>query len=195
LPHLRHGRCAAALRRTTRSRQPRALQHARGCRCNQRFQAEVKWRAGTERSANALALPLPTWRWSSEPSLNSLRALRRLESLVGQTLLSVQVRAGLEPSRKRLNLATVLQQLEQDAVRERGISIRIEADESVELDADEQLLLSAMSNLLQNASSSRPQAVVSSCAVGAREWTSSWRLKTTVAVCRRGRRRSCFDPG
>jgi signal transduction histidine kinase len=79
------------------------------------------------------------------------RALRRLESLVGQTLLSVQVRAGLEPSRKRLNLVTVFQQLEQDAVRERGISIRIEADESVELDADEQLLLSAMSNLLQNA--------------------------------------------
>lgn len=79
------------------------------------------------------------------------RSLGRLENLISQTLLTVQLQAGVEAEPQRMRLARLLRDVEETAVPERGVHLRVEVDEALELDADERLLVSAGSNLLQNA--------------------------------------------
>jgi signal transduction histidine kinase len=79
------------------------------------------------------------------------RSLRRLDHLVAQTLMSVQLRAGLEPKPRRIDVAKFLRERQEEAVVERGIQIAIDADDALEVDADDWLLLSAVSNFVQNA--------------------------------------------
>jgi signal transduction histidine kinase len=79
------------------------------------------------------------------------RSLRRLDHLVAQTLLSVQVRAGVELNPKRVKVAKFLRELLEEAVPERGIRIAIDVDDMLEVDADHWLLASAVSNFVQNA--------------------------------------------
>ncbi len=79
------------------------------------------------------------------------RSLGRLESLVNQTLLAVQIHGGLEPQPRRIVVRQLFQDLEDAAVLERNIRIVVECDDRTEVDADEGLVVSAMSNLIQNA--------------------------------------------
>jgi signal transduction histidine kinase len=79
------------------------------------------------------------------------RGLARLDSLIGQALLAVQLEAGVAIERRPMRASALLHQLEDSAVPERGVSLSVEVDESLELDADERLLTSALSNLVQNA--------------------------------------------
>lgn len=79
------------------------------------------------------------------------RGLRRLESLVGNTLLAVQLDAGLKLEPTPMRVTELLRHVAETAVPERGIRVVIDADESLEIAADEQLVVSALSNLLQNA--------------------------------------------
>jgi signal transduction histidine kinase len=79
------------------------------------------------------------------------RSLRRMDHLIAQTLMSVQLRAGFEPKPRRLNLAQFLRERQEEAAPERGIRLVIEADDALEVDADERLLVTALSNFVQNA--------------------------------------------
>ncbi|HEY3497286.1 MAG TPA: ATP-binding protein, partial [Polyangiaceae bacterium] len=75
----------------------------------------------------------------------------RVEGLISQTLLAVQLRAGLIPEPKRIRVADFLQELVESAVTERNVWLSLEVDPSLEVEADERLLVSAVSNLVQNA--------------------------------------------
>lgn len=79
------------------------------------------------------------------------RSLGRLEDLISQTLLAVQLQAGMKPELKRMRVSELLRDVEDTAVLERGIRVVIDAENALEIDADERLLVSAVSNLLQNA--------------------------------------------
>jgi signal transduction histidine kinase len=79
------------------------------------------------------------------------RGLLRLDQLIGQALLAVHLEAGVAVAPRRIRAATLLRQLEDSAVLERGIKLVVEVDEELEVEADEQLLTSAVSNLVQNA--------------------------------------------
>lgn len=79
------------------------------------------------------------------------RGLARLESLVSQTLLAVQLQAGVEVQRRRMKVAALLRDVAETAVPERGVQVHISVDGALEADIDERLLISAVSNLLQNA--------------------------------------------
>ena len=79
------------------------------------------------------------------------RSLARLEGLIEQTLLAVQVRGGGEARRVRLRLAPLIEDLVEATVLERGIEIASDVAEDFEVDADERLLVSALGNLVQNA--------------------------------------------
>jgi signal transduction histidine kinase len=79
------------------------------------------------------------------------RSLVRMETLVAKTLGAVQLEAGVAPELRPIRVASILRDLEASAVPERGVTIRLQLDESLVLDADEVLLTSAVSNILQNA--------------------------------------------
>lgn len=79
------------------------------------------------------------------------RNLGRLENIVSQTLLAVQLQAGLTAKLQRMRLIDLLRDLEETAVPERGIRLKVEADPGLELEVDESVMVSAGSNLLQNA--------------------------------------------
>jgi signal transduction histidine kinase len=79
------------------------------------------------------------------------RSLGRLENLINQTLLTVRLQAGVTAEPRRMQLARLLREVEETAVRERNVRLKVEVDDALELDADERLLVSAASNLLQNA--------------------------------------------
>jgi signal transduction histidine kinase len=87
----------------------------------------------------------------SRPGDVLARGLARLDGLIGQALLAVQLEAGVAVEPRRLRASALLRQVEESAVRERGVTVSVEADEALELDADELLLTSALSNLIQNA--------------------------------------------
>lgn len=79
------------------------------------------------------------------------RSLRRLEDLVSQTLLSVQLSSAVQPVMTRITLKHVLESVVDGAVPERGVRVSLEADAALTANADERLLVSAVSNILQNA--------------------------------------------
>jgi signal transduction histidine kinase len=79
------------------------------------------------------------------------RGLARLDGLIGQTLLAVQLEAGVAVEPRQIQADALLRQLEDSAIPERGITLTIDVDESLEIEADERLLTSALSNLVQNA--------------------------------------------
>lgn len=79
------------------------------------------------------------------------RSLGRLENLVGQALVAIHLHAGLDLALTRLRVLRLLHDMADTAVVERGICVKVCADEALEVDADERLLVSAVSNLLQNA--------------------------------------------
>lgn len=79
------------------------------------------------------------------------RSLRRLESLIGEMVIAVQLGAGVKPELRRLALEAVLRHVLDASVPERGITLEAAIDESLMVDADEHLLISAVSNLVQNA--------------------------------------------
>ena len=79
------------------------------------------------------------------------RGLARLDGLIGHALLAVQLDAGVAVEPHPIRANALLRQLDDSAVRERGVTLTVDVDEALELDADERLLTSALSNLLQNA--------------------------------------------
>jgi hypothetical protein len=79
------------------------------------------------------------------------RGLARLDGIIGQALLTVQLEAGVAVEPRRIRASALLHELEDSAVLERGVTLSVEVDDSLELDADERLLTSALSNLVQNA--------------------------------------------
>jgi signal transduction histidine kinase len=79
------------------------------------------------------------------------RALRRLENLIGHTLLAVRLQAGKKPEVKRMRVVDLFTDVEETAVPERGIGVVVDADDALEVEVDEVLMISALSNLLQNA--------------------------------------------
>lgn len=79
------------------------------------------------------------------------RSLRRLQALIDQTLLSVQLGANLMPERRPIRVTTLLHELAETAVPERGIGVHLEVSGDPHVLADERLLVSALSNLIQNA--------------------------------------------
>jgi signal transduction histidine kinase len=79
------------------------------------------------------------------------RALRRLENLIGHTLLAVRLHAGKKPELKRMRVVDLFTDVEETTVPERNIHVSVDADPELVVDADEVLMISALSNLLQNA--------------------------------------------
>jgi len=79
------------------------------------------------------------------------RGLSRLESLNNQALLAVKLNAGLKLERTRVQVSSLLQDIDDAAFPQRDISVIIDADDALEIEADEGLLTSAIGNLLQNA--------------------------------------------
>lgn len=79
------------------------------------------------------------------------RGLRRLENLIGHTLLAVRLQSGNPPKLKRMSVLELLTDVEETSVPERNIRVSIDADDALEIEVDEQLMISALSNLLQNA--------------------------------------------
>jgi len=79
------------------------------------------------------------------------RSLGRLENLINQTLLTVQLHAGVKPELRRMRVADLLREVEETAVPERGIHLKVEVEGELEVEADERLLISACGNLVQNA--------------------------------------------
>ena len=79
------------------------------------------------------------------------RNLRRLESLVGQTLLALQLNAGVQQQPKRMRAGELLREAQESAVSERGIRVVVDVASDLQIDADETVLISAIGNLLQNA--------------------------------------------
>jgi hypothetical protein len=78
------------------------------------------------------------------------RSHRRMERLIEQVLVSARAGAAkiaLVP----LSLAPLVSELVSGAVRERGIELAVDVDDSLKVIAEEDLLTSALSNLLQNA--------------------------------------------
>jgi signal transduction histidine kinase len=78
------------------------------------------------------------------------RALTRLDTLIGQAVLAVHLKAGLKAELRRTPMGTLLHHLEDSAILERDITLAVEVDEALEVEADERLLTSALSNLVQN---------------------------------------------
>lgn len=78
------------------------------------------------------------------------RALARIEVLVGRAILEVQVDRHLEPQRKTVRVAELLRVVRDSVVRERGVTVVVNAEESIEAAVDERLLSSAVTNLVQN---------------------------------------------
>lgn len=79
------------------------------------------------------------------------RGLSRAESLVGQALLEVQLRAGVRAELRPRRIAELLHDIEDSTVLERGVQLKVEADDALKIDCDDRLLTSAVSNLVQNA--------------------------------------------
>jgi signal transduction histidine kinase len=79
------------------------------------------------------------------------RALRRLENLIGRTLLEVRLQAGKKPELSRMRVVELFTEVVETTVPERDIRVTVEAGETLEVDVDEVLMVSALSNLLQNA--------------------------------------------
>ena len=79
------------------------------------------------------------------------RSLARVESLISQALLAVQLSAGLEIELKRHRVADLLHDLSEAAIPERDVCLLVDVDATLGMDADERLLVSAVSNLVQNA--------------------------------------------
>jgi len=79
------------------------------------------------------------------------RGLARLDGLIGQALLAVQLEAGIDVATHPIHADALLHQLEDSAIRERGVTLSVDVDASLELEADERLLTTALSNLVQNA--------------------------------------------
>lgn len=79
------------------------------------------------------------------------RGLARLDGLIGQALLAVQLEAGVGLATHPIQADALLRELEDSAIRERGVTLSVDVDASLELDADERLLTTALSNLVQNA--------------------------------------------
>jgi signal transduction histidine kinase len=79
------------------------------------------------------------------------RSLRRLGTLIDEMLLAVQLQAGAKLDTRRLSLATLIGDVADAAVPERGILLEERVEEGVCVDGDESLLVSAISNLVQNA--------------------------------------------
>jgi signal transduction histidine kinase len=78
------------------------------------------------------------------------RSLDRMQDLVNEGIVATQIEAGVQPRSRRIRLAELCRDLEAAAIRERGVTLRVEAQEDLEVEADERLLISALSNLLQN---------------------------------------------
>jgi signal transduction histidine kinase len=79
------------------------------------------------------------------------RGLARLDGLIGQALLAVQLERGVAVEKRPIAANDLLHQLEDSAICERGITLSVDVDQALELEADERLLTSALSNLVQNA--------------------------------------------
>jgi signal transduction histidine kinase len=79
------------------------------------------------------------------------RGLARLDGLIGQALLAVQLEAGVAVEPRCIHADALLHQLEDSAIPERGVTLSVDVDSSLELQADERLLTTALSNLVQNA--------------------------------------------
>ena len=79
------------------------------------------------------------------------RSLRRLESLIGEMVYAVRLRTGAKPELRPLLLKTLVGNVMDAAVPERGIALKTDIDERLQLQADEGLLISALGNLIQNA--------------------------------------------
>jgi signal transduction histidine kinase len=79
------------------------------------------------------------------------RSLARVEALISQTLLAVQLRAGIKAEPRRIRVADFVHDLAEAAIPERNVCLLVEVDDTLEVDADERLLVSAVSNLIQNA--------------------------------------------
>jgi signal transduction histidine kinase len=79
------------------------------------------------------------------------RGLARLDGLIGQALLAVQLEAGLAVEPRPIHADALLHQLEDSAIPERGVTLSVDVDAALEIEADERLLTTALSNLVQNA--------------------------------------------
>jgi signal transduction histidine kinase len=79
------------------------------------------------------------------------RGLARLDGLIGQALLAVQLERGVAVEKHPIQASALLQQLQDSAIRERGVTLSVEVEDALEIEADERLLTSALSNLVQNA--------------------------------------------
>lgn len=79
------------------------------------------------------------------------RSLRRVESLVLQSLAAAQLRAGMELRRERLDLHELVEDIVACAVVERNVTVDVGIPMTMTVSADPRLLESALSNLILNA--------------------------------------------
>jgi signal transduction histidine kinase len=79
------------------------------------------------------------------------RSHERLEKLIGEMVLAVQLGAGVKPKLRRRSVASLLGNAMDVVVPERRIRLKADVDDALLVDADESLLISALSNLVQNA--------------------------------------------
>jgi signal transduction histidine kinase len=79
------------------------------------------------------------------------RGLTRLESLINQTLLAVQLQGGVALHAQRMRVIDLLFEIRDTIVPERDITFEVAADDALEAEVDERLVISAIGNLAQNA--------------------------------------------
>jgi signal transduction histidine kinase len=79
------------------------------------------------------------------------RSLFAIHHLVTQTLAAVQLDAAIPVNLQRVDVSTFMQEIQETAVPQRGISLHFEVEPGLVVQADERLLSAVVTNLLQNA--------------------------------------------
>ncbi len=79
------------------------------------------------------------------------RSLNQLESLVSQTLVTVQLKSGVAPEHELLDVQDLIEDIHTAALPERDIVVARSVETGLKVHADPRLLSSALTNLVQNA--------------------------------------------
>jgi signal transduction histidine kinase len=79
------------------------------------------------------------------------QSFNRLEALVSQTLVTVQLKSGVAPELESLDIKELIEDVQAAAIPERGVVLVHSVEDGLKVKADPRLVGSALTNLIQNA--------------------------------------------